>query len=108
MHLFWLQAARERDMSPMDALCSATRNIAHAYKKEDELGTVEVGKRADMVVLDADPLADVANYGRITHVVKDGVLVDRDRLPERPILTSDAEAERWAMPGITTRATSRT
>jgi imidazolonepropionase-like amidohydrolase len=108
MHLVWLQAARERDMSAMDALCSATRNIAEAYKKEDELGTVEVGKRADMVVLDADPLADVANYGRITHVVKDGVLVDRDRLPERPILTSDAEAERWAMPGITTRATSRT
>jgi hypothetical protein len=36
-------------------------------------------------------LDDPANYGRIAHVVKDGVIVDRDRLPENPILTGRPE-----------------
>jgi len=86
-HLLWFQAAIERSMAPMDALLAATRNIAEAYGKLDELGTVEPGKRADLVVLDGDPLADVASFGRIAHVMKDGELVDRERLPERPVLT---------------------
>jgi imidazolonepropionase-like amidohydrolase len=87
-HLFWFQAAIERGMTPMDALLSATRNIAQAYRKDDELGTVELGKRADLLVLDANPLDNSENYGRISHVVKDGELVDRERLPEHPVLTA--------------------
>jgi imidazolonepropionase-like amidohydrolase len=86
-HLLWHQAVIEKGMAPMDALLAATRNIAQAYHKADELGTVEVGKRADLLVLDANPLDAPANYGRIAHVVKDGVIIDRDRLPEHPILT---------------------
>src|SRR5262249_34933863 len=76
-HLHWLRAATERGLSPMDTLLAATRNIAEAYGHDDELGTVEVGKRADIVVLDADPFADSDNYGKIAHVMKDGRLVDR-------------------------------
>ncbi|GAA0966826.1 amidohydrolase family protein [Acrocarpospora macrocephala] len=86
-HIFWLRAAIERDMAPMDALLATTSNIAQAYGRLDELGTVEPGKRADLLILDADPLADPDNYARIAHVVKDGELVDRDRLPEHPVLT---------------------
>jgi imidazolonepropionase-like amidohydrolase len=86
-HILWFQAAIERDMPAMDALLSATRNIAQGYGKSDELGTVEPGKRADLLVLDADPLDNVENYGRIAHIVKDGELVDRERLPEQPVLT---------------------
>ena len=71
---------------------AATRNIAEAYGKVDELGTVEVGKRADLLVLDGNPLDDVTAYGRIASIVKDGRIVDRDRLPERPILTAAAVA----------------
>jgi imidazolonepropionase-like amidohydrolase len=89
-HTLWLRAALERGMSPMDALLSATRNIAQAYQR-NELGTLEVGKRADLVVLDADPLADPDNYTRIAHVVKDGEFIDRDRLPEQPVLTARRE-----------------
>jgi imidazolonepropionase-like amidohydrolase len=88
-HLLWLQAAIERELAPMDALLAATRNIAEAYGKADDLGTVEPGKRADLLVLNDDPLVDVQNYAHIVHVVKDGAVVDRSRLPERPILTSD-------------------
>ena len=90
-HVYWFRAAGEQGMAPMDALVAATRNAAEAYGKLDELGTIEPGKRADMVVLDADPLADPENYGRVAYVVKDGELVDLDRLPEHPVLTRPSE-----------------
>jgi imidazolonepropionase-like amidohydrolase len=88
-HLYWLKGAVECGMAPMDALLAATRNVAEAYRRDDELGTIEPGKRADLLVLDGDPLADVESYGRIRHVVKGGELVDRGRLPEHPVLTRD-------------------
>ncbi len=87
-HLRWLRAAVERGMAPMEVLLSATRYIAEAYRKDAELGTLEPGKRADLLVLDGDPLADVASYGRIEHVMKDGVVVDREALPARRVLTA--------------------
>jgi imidazolonepropionase-like amidohydrolase len=86
-HLHWLRAAVEHGMAPMEALLSATRYLAEAYGKAAEIGSLEPGKRADLVVLDADPLADPANYGRVRLVMKDGTRVDRDRLPERRILS---------------------
>jgi imidazolonepropionase-like amidohydrolase len=90
-HVYWFRAAHEQGLAPMDALMAATRNVAEGYGKLDELGTIEPGKRADMVVLDADPLADPENYGRIACVVKDGELVDLDRLPEHPVLTREPD-----------------
>lgn len=86
-HFLWLEAAIERGMRPMDVLVAATRNVAEAYGLGATLGTIEPGKHADMVVLEADPLADVRNYRRIAEVIKDGVPVDRAALPCRPILT---------------------
>jgi imidazolonepropionase-like amidohydrolase len=90
-HIPWHQAMIEHGLAPMDALVAATRDIARAYGKGDELGTVEPRKRADLVILDADPLGDPRHYDRITHVIKDGTVIDRADLPERPILTRDAE-----------------
>jgi imidazolonepropionase-like amidohydrolase len=89
-HIAWLKAAVERGLKPMDALLATTRNVAEGYGKLDELGTVEPGKHADLLVLDANPLDDPENYGRVRAVVKDGALVDRDRLPEHPVLTAPA------------------
>ncbi len=91
-HVYWFAAAVERGMPAIAALQAATRDIADAYGRADDLGTVEQGKRADLLVLDANPLEDAENYARITHVVKDGVVVDRDRLPERPILSGREHA----------------
>jgi imidazolonepropionase-like amidohydrolase len=88
-HFGWLRAAAERGMAPMEVLQSATRHVAEAYGKLDDLGTLEPGKRADLLVLDGDPLADVANYQRIDLVMKDGAVVDLDALPLRPVLTTE-------------------
>jgi imidazolonepropionase-like amidohydrolase len=87
-HPIWFRAAHDHGLDPLEALLAATRNVADAYGKGDELGTIEAGKRADLVFLDGNPLADVSSYERVVGVVKDGELVDRDRLPERPVLTS--------------------
>lgn len=84
-HIYWFKAAIECGMTPMNVLLSATRNIAEAYAQSDEIGSIEPGKKADIVLLDADPLENVENYARIAAVIKDGKVVDRDRLPENPI-----------------------
>jgi imidazolonepropionase-like amidohydrolase len=74
-------------MTPMNALLAATRNIAQAYGKSKDLGTLEIGKRADLVVLSADPLANPDNYNAIVDVYKDGIRVDRSALPSKRILS---------------------
>jgi imidazolonepropionase-like amidohydrolase len=87
-HFLWLEAVSERGMAPMDALLAATRNVADAYGMADELGTLEPGKYADLLILDADPLADPRNYRRIAQVWKDGAAIHRDSLPTAPVLTA--------------------
>ncbi len=82
----WFQAMQENGMKPMDAIVAATRNIAAAYHKLDLLGTLEKGKTADLVVLDADPLQDINNIRKISLVMKEGRVVDRDKLPIRKVL----------------------
>ena len=65
----------EGGMTPMQALVATTSSAAELMGLGDELGTLEAGKRADLVVVDGDPL-DVATLGdRIDSVYKDGVLV---------------------------------
>ncbi|MBK9977175.1 MAG: amidohydrolase family protein [Gemmatimonadetes bacterium] len=54
----------------MEILASATSNIARAYKVDRELGTLERGKIADLVMLDANPLESARNYRRISAVIK--------------------------------------
>lgn len=61
-----------------EVIAIATRNAAEALGRLDEFGTVEPGKRADLVVLDADPLTDVGNTRRIARVFQAGVEVNRD------------------------------
>ena len=56
----------------MQVLRSASVNGAKAMSMERDLGTLEAGKLADLVILDADPLLDVNNLSRIDRVVKDG------------------------------------
>jgi imidazolonepropionase-like amidohydrolase len=91
-HLLWLEAMEEKGCPPMRMLQATTRNIAIAYGKDQDLGTLEPGKVADLLVLDRNPLEAAANYRSIRLVIKDGNVVDRDALPSNPILTRPAEA----------------
>jgi imidazolonepropionase-like amidohydrolase len=91
-HFNWLLAVEQKGMKPMDALMAATRNIARAYKVDKDLGTLEQGKIADLLILDKDPLQSAANYRSITLVMKEGSIVDRDSLPDRKFLTATALA----------------
>jgi len=90
-HFSWLKAMEEKGCAPMRMLRAATRNIAVAYGKEKDLGTLEVGKIADMLILDRNPLAAAENYRSIRTIIKDGAVVDRDALPVSPILTRPME-----------------
>jgi Tol biopolymer transport system component/imidazolonepropionase-like amidohydrolase len=64
-------------LPPLQAIHVGTGGAARILGAEHDLGTIEVGKWADLVLLDADPLADIRNTRRIWHVVKEGELVDR-------------------------------
>jgi imidazolonepropionase-like amidohydrolase len=64
-------------LTPRQALASATRDAARCMKLDRELGTIEPGKWADFVVLDANPLTDIANVRRIASVYIAGNQVAR-------------------------------
>ena len=83
----WTTHTELRDMvscglSPMEAIESATRINAQILGLDD-LGAVAVGKNASFVVLDANPLADIANTRQISRVYLRGAEVDRDALRAR-------------------------
>ncbi len=67
-----LELLARAGLSNAEVLRAATRNGAMALGLISELGTIEVGKRADLVALDADPLADIRNTRRIAWVIQDG------------------------------------
>jgi len=62
--------------SPLEALQTATIVPARAMKKDGEAGTLEKGKRGDLVVLDGNPLEDIRNIRRIYRVVTNGRVFD--------------------------------
>jgi hypothetical protein len=67
-------------LTPVEALRSATLNPAKFFGLDQTLGTIEQGKIADLVLLDANPLADIRNTQRINAVVSNGRLFDRKAL----------------------------
>lgn len=69
-------------LSPLEAIESATVRPAEYFSLQDEMGTIDVGKKADMVLLDANPLDDINNTKKISAVVTKGRLLTRDDLEE--------------------------
>ena len=67
-------------LTPWEALQTATLNPAEMLHATDSLGTVAAGKLADLVLLDADPLADVTNTMAVRAVVANGRYFDRAAL----------------------------
>ena len=67
-------------MTPMDVIVAATRNAA-AFLRMDDAGTLEAGKSADFIVLDANPLDDITNTRKISAVYLRGEAVGRSAYP---------------------------
>jgi imidazolonepropionase-like amidohydrolase len=66
--------------TPMEAIQAATRGAAQFLGREKEFGTVESGKTADLVLLDANPVENIANTRKILAVIRDGNYLDRAAL----------------------------
>lgn len=77
-----MEAMVEAGMTPMEVLVAATRNGARAMGRTD-IGTLEPGKLADLVVLDADPLASIGNLRQVALVARGGEVWTRGELEYR-------------------------
>src|SRR5688500_11781539 len=67
-------------MSPADVLPAATLNPAKFFNMQDSLGTIQPGKLADLILLDANPLSDIHNTQRINAVILNGKYFDKSAL----------------------------
>ena len=82
----------EAGLTPLAALQTATRNAADFHGTLDSEGTISRGKKADLVILDADPLADIRNASRIHAVITRGRTLTRAGLDK--LLQTAREAAR--------------
>ena len=63
-------------LAPIDALAAATIKPAQYFSLEEEMGSIDIGKRADMVLLEANPLDDIRNTKRINLVISKGRILE--------------------------------
>jgi len=70
----------EAGLPPFAALAAATRDAANALGRTSSIGTVTVGKRADLLLLKANPLQDIANAKKIAGIVLGGQWIDQSEL----------------------------
>ena len=107
-----LELLREAGFHPLEVIQSATYNAAEALGLEDEIGSVEVGKKADMILLDVNPIEnlkalygtgaikltednEIVRVGGVRYTIKDGVIYDAKQLLEdvKKITDEAKEAE---------------
>jgi imidazolonepropionase-like amidohydrolase len=72
----------ESGLTPLEVLRSATFDGAKALGFEGKAGEVKAGMLADLVILDADPLADIGNLARVNRTIKGGVVYEPEALME--------------------------
>ncbi|RDA86509.1 hypothetical protein CP532_2009 [Ophiocordyceps camponoti-leonardi (nom. inval.)] len=75
-----LEFMNEAGLSQLETLQTATKNAASFLGKEDEMGTVEAGKLADIVLLEGNPLEDISNVRNINAVIADGQVFSGEKL----------------------------
>ena len=77
-----LRVMQENGLTPFQALQTATTNAAAAMQRSDEYGTIEPGKRADLLLVSANPLESVGHLNQIDGVAAGGVWLDRTTLDQ--------------------------
>ncbi|HXH06978.1 MAG TPA: amidohydrolase family protein [Vicinamibacterales bacterium] len=78
-----LQTYVAAGLTPYEALATGTRNVAAFFRREREAGTIEIGKRADLVLLDGNPLADITQTENIAGVMLGGRWMTREEIQRR-------------------------
>ena len=85
----WCVVALRADLRPLplaplatawEAIAAATRRPAERLHKQDVFGTIAPGRAADLLVLSADPVADIRNIRRIERVMARGIVYEPDAL----------------------------
>ena len=77
----------ELGMTPAEAIVAATKHGAIASRGLEHFGTIETGKLADLLVLDANPLSDIRNLRKLSIVMRSGRALDRGSLPATRVLS---------------------
>ncbi len=70
----------EAGLTPLEAITAATRRATEMLGEEDQFGTIEPGKRADLLILGANPFEDIRNTRSLEVVISEGRVVDREAL----------------------------
>ncbi|HVT42887.1 MAG TPA: amidohydrolase family protein [Thermoanaerobaculia bacterium] len=78
-----LERMRDAGMTPYEIIRSGTYNVGVYFRNEDDFGTIEPGKRADLVLLDANPLEDIANVARRAGVMVRGRWLSEEEIQRR-------------------------
>lgn len=92
--LYAITGLVELGLTPAEAIIAGTLNGARAAGMDDQIGSIEEGKIADLVLLGANPLRDIDNIWRIETVIAGGNIIDRDALPEKKIFYTEPEPVR--------------
>lgn len=87
-------------MSPMEALQVATLNGARYLGMDQDLGSIEVGKLADLIVIDGNPLADIRQTENVVYTMVNGRLFDSATMNELGQQTRERKAFWWEMEGV--------
>ncbi|MEW6367872.1 MAG: amidohydrolase family protein [Acidobacteriota bacterium] len=87
----------EAGMTPMQVIVAATKNASHVCSLEKELGTLEAGKLADVLVVHGDPLADIHALAHVRLVLKGGVVIRDD---PTPALSDASGPQPTALPAV--------
>ena len=94
-----LEVYLECGFTPTEALLAATRDNARILGMEDKLGTLEVGKLADVIVVPGNLLEDFGALANVAQVFRDGYWVVRDGVVSRPHRSSGCPRVRAMQPG---------
>ncbi len=91
-----LVAMQDAGMSARDVIVSATRDAARVFARNPDFGTIEPGKRADFLVLGADPMASVANLASIRTIVRAGRVLAPDEIrPPNAVYVVDRQLDAY-------------
>ena len=78
-----MEAMARAGMSPYEILKSGTKNVGEYFQSQDSFGTVAIGRRADLILLNANPLIDVRNVAEQAGVMLRGRWLSRETIDAR-------------------------